>query len=120
MLMSMMSAPDTSVGDGRRLLHAHRVAAEDLGGGGVLPLPQLQQGDGLFVLVAQGLGADHLRAGEPRPLLPADGAEGHVGHPRHGGQGQGRFDFDSSNGYHIKIVRAGPAGCPPPLVLSLV
>ena len=84
--------PGNFGGDGRPLLHAHGVAAEDLGGGGVLPLPQLQQGHGLFVLKAQGLGADHLRAGQPRPLLPADSPEGRIRHPRHGGQGQGRFN----------------------------
>src|SRR5699024_4533328 len=77
--------------------------------------PQLQEGNGLLVLKAQGLGADHLGAGEPRPLLPADGAEGHVGDPRHRGQGQGRFDFDSSNGYHINTIRrSGPLAVPPP------
>ena len=58
-------------GDARRLLHAVRVAAEELHRRRVLPLAQLQQGKGFFVLIAQGLGADHLRHGVPRPQLPA-------------------------------------------------
>ena len=99
------------MGDGGPLLHAYRVAAENLGGGGGLLLPHLQQGDGLFVLITQGLGADHLGAGQPRPLLPADGAEGHVRHPSHGTQGQGRFNLDSSNGDHSYLAKKDFSHC---------
>ena len=102
------------MGDGRALLHTYRVAAENLGGGGVLPLPQLEQGNRLFILVAQGLGADHLSTGQARPLLPADGAEGHVGDPGHGGQSQGRFNVDSSDGYHASSYGQGPEILPGP------
>ena len=81
--------PGHLVGDGGRLLHAHQVAAEDLGGGGVLPLPQLEQGNGLFILKAQGLGTDHFGTGQPCPLLPADGAERQVCHPAMGASASG-------------------------------
>ena len=75
-------------GDARRLLHAVRVAAEELHRRRVLPLAQLQQGKGFFVLIAQGLGADHLRHGVPRPQLPAHRPEAQVGHSGHGRQSQ--------------------------------
>ncbi len=65
--------------------------------GGVLARPQLQQGEGLFILIAQGLGADHLRDGQPRAQLPADGAEGQVRHPRHGGQHQLGINIDGTD-----------------------
>ena len=71
-------------GDGCGLLHAFLVAAENLGGAGMFPLPQLEQRDGLLVLIAQGLGADHLGNGVPGAQLPADGTEGHIGHTCHG------------------------------------
>ena len=47
-----------------------------LGGGGVLPFPQLEQRQGLLILITQGLGGHHLGNGIARPQLPADGTEG--------------------------------------------
>ena len=49
----------------------------------MLPSPQGQQGGGFFIAVAQGLGADHLRDRVAAGQLPADRAEGQVGHPGH-------------------------------------
>ena len=83
--------------DGSPLLHAGQVAAEDLHPAGVLLRAQLHEGEGLFILIAQGFGADHLGDGVGRPQLPADGAEGQVGDPRHGGQHQGRGDMDRTD-----------------------
>ena len=51
MLMSMISAPEFC-GLGSPPLHGILLTAEKLYGGGVLVLPQLQQGQSLFVLVA--------------------------------------------------------------------
>ena len=80
-----------------------------LGGGGVLPFPQLEQRQGLLILITQGLGRHHLGNGIARPQLPADGAEGHISDPGHRAQGQGRFDGDASNGQHMgKDSGAGP------------
>ena len=63
-------------GNGGGLLHTPLVAAEQLGGGGVLPFPQLEQRQGLLILITQGLGGHHLGNGIARPQFPADGAEG--------------------------------------------
>ena len=71
----------------RRLRHDLRLVAEDLHGAGMLVLRQVQQRPGLFVLIDQSLGRDHLRGGQGRPLRPAEGAKGKVRHPGHGGQG---------------------------------
>ena len=102
--------PGHLAGDGRALLHACGVAAENLGGAGVLLFPHLEQGNGLFILIAQSFGADHLGAGQPRPLLPADGPKSQVSHPGHGPQSQGRFDFNSSDGQHglLRTVKYRP------------
>ena len=75
----------------------------------MLAIPQLEQGDGLLILITQGLGADHLCTGQGGALLPADGAEGHISDPGHRAQGQRRFDGDASNGQHMgKDSGAGP------------
>ena len=79
--------PGLLQGQGGPLFHTGLVAAKDLDGGGPFPRPQLQQGGGLFIPIAQGLGADHLSDGVAAGQLPAHGAEGQVGHPGHGGQG---------------------------------
>ena len=92
------------MGDGRPLLHALGVAAENLGGGGGFILSHLKQRDGLLVLIAQGLGTDHLRAGETCPLLPTDGAKRHIRYTCHRPQGQGCFNLNSSNGYHEDLL----------------
>ena len=84
-------------GQSSGLFHAGRVAAEDLGGGGMLDLPQLEQGDGFFVLVAERLGADHLGDGVAAAQLPANRAEAQIGDAGHGGQDQfGRYG-DAAN-----------------------
>lgn len=70
----------------------------------MLPLSQLEQGDRLFILIAQSLGADHLGAGQSRPLLPADGTERQVCHPRHRGQRQRDMDLDSSDFNHGDLL----------------
>ena len=57
--------------DGGGLLHTAGIAAKKLDGGGVLVLRQLHQGNGFFVLVAKGLGADHLGDGIARAHMPA-------------------------------------------------
>ena len=88
------------VGNACGLLHAIGIAAEDLGGGGVFPLPQFQQGHSLFILIAQGLGADHFGAGQSGPLLSADGAKGDIRHTRHRAEGQGGGDLNSSDTNH--------------------
>ena len=92
--------------DTRRLRHAHGVAAENLGAGRVLPGGQLQQAPAFFVLIAQGLGADHLRDRQARPQLPADQPEGQVRHPRHGGQHQPRGNFHRSD-FHAAALLSG-------------
>ena len=56
--------------------------------------PQLHQRDGLLVLIAQSLGADHLCEGIARPQLPADRPKGDVRDPGHWGQDEG-----GGNGY---------------------
>ena len=99
-----MAAAGMLQGDLGCLCHADRVTAEDLGGGGVFSLPQLEQRNGLFILKAQGLGADHLGTGQPRPLLPADGTERQVCHPRHRGQRQRDMDLDSSDFNHGDLL----------------
>ena len=45
-----------------------------------------QQGAGLLILIAQGLGRDHLRRGQPSARPAADVPKGRVRHPRHGGE----------------------------------
>ena len=70
----------------------------------MFPLLQSQQGPGLFVLIAQGLGADHFRAGQPGALLPAQQPEGPVGDPGHRGQGQGRFNDNGSDLDHGDLL----------------
>ena len=62
--------------NGGALLHTGQVAAKDLHACWMLVFPQPHQGQGLLVLVAQGLGAHHLRYGIARPQLPADGPKG--------------------------------------------
>ena len=88
-------------GHARRLLHTGRVAAEDLHRRRVFPLPQLKERNGLFVLIAQGLGAHHLRDGIARPQLPADGPEGQVCHSRHRSQRQSRIYRDIANFHSV-------------------
>ena len=78
--------PGLLQGQGSALLHGGLVAAENLDGTGVLSLAQGEEGGGLFISIAQGLGADHLGDGVTAGQLPAYGAEGHVGDPRHGSQ----------------------------------
>ena len=56
-------------GDLGRFRHADGVVAEDLHRRRMLPGELLQQGEGLFVLVAQSLGGDQLRAGIARTQL---------------------------------------------------
>ena len=63
--------------------HAGDIAAEDLGGGGTLVGRQLQQTAALFILIAQRLGADQLRAAHTGAQLAAYLAEGHVGDAGH-------------------------------------
>ena len=68
--------------------HADGVAAEDLHRRRMLPGKLGQQGEGLLVVVAQGLGGDQLRDGIARPQLCADLAESGVCDTGHGGQRQ--------------------------------
>ena len=96
--------PGVLGGFGGGLFHGLLIAAEKLDGGGVLPLAQLQQGEGLSVLIAEGLGGDHLSDGVARPQLPADSAEGKVGDPRHGGQHQGGRDIHTAD-FHTYFPR---------------
>ena len=70
------------------LRHTGDVAAKNLGRRGMLVGRHFQQGAAFFVLIAQRLGADQLRAGIACPQLAADLAERHIRHPRHGGQCQ--------------------------------
>ena len=79
------------------LRHALDVAAEDLGGGGTLVVRQLQKTAALFVLIAQGLGADQLGAAHVGAQLPADLAEGHVRDARHRRQIQFSVNSDVSD-----------------------
>ena len=90
-------------GDLGCLCHADRVTAEDLHCRRVLPGKLLEQGQGLFVVVAQGLGGDELRDGISRPQFRADLAEGDVRDPGHGGQGQGGVDGKRAD------VQGGPS-----------
>ena len=107
MLMSMKSAPETLAGDGGPPRMQTGSLPEDLGGGGMLAIPQLEQGDGLL-LITQGLGADHLYRSGAAPS-PADGAEGHISDPSHRAQGQGRFDGDASmDSIWARTAGAGP------------
>ena len=84
-------------GDLGRLRHAHGVIAEDLHGRRVLPRELLEEGEGLFVVIAQRLGGDQLRAGKARAHLGADLAESNVRHPCHGGKRQLGIDDYISN-----------------------
>ena len=88
---------------GRGLGHDLRLMAEDLHRGGMLPLRQVAESFGLFVPVAQGAGGDHLRGGQGGALLPAEGAEGEIRHPRHGGQQHPPGQFYVSDCVHAVI-----------------
>ena len=95
--------PGMLQGDLGCLCHADRVTAEDLHCRRVLPGKLLEQGQGLLVVVAQGLGGDELRDGISRPQFRADLAEGDVRDPGHGGQGQGGVDGKRAD------VQGGPS-----------
>ena len=97
-------------GDLGCLCHADRVTAEDLHCRRVLPGKLLEQGQGLLVVVAQGLGGDELRDGISRPQFRADLAEGDVRDPGHGRQSQLGMNFD----------RTDPHGAAPFLFYSLI
>ena len=84
--------------------HAGGVAAEDLHPGRMLPRPQTQQTAGLAVLIAQGLGADHLGDGKPCPQLPADLAEGQIGDPGHRGQDQPGIHMDAADVHGVSSL----------------
>ena len=99
--------PGVLHGDLGGLRHAHRVAAEDLNGGGVLPRKLPQKGKGLLILIAKGLGGDQLRAGIARPQLRADPAEGRVGDAGHGGQRQFRGNRDGSDVHGTRLLSSG-------------
>ena len=86
------------------LRHTHRVAAEDLGRGGVLPGEELEKALGLAVLIAQRLGAHHLRDGQSRAHLRADLAEGQVGDACHGGQRQAGRNGDIADFHRVSSV----------------
>ena len=103
--IAMWVIASTKPGDGGGLLHTHGIAAEDLGGGGMLVGAQMEQRYGFFVLVAQGLGADHLGDGQVRTLLPADGAEGKVGHSGHGAEGQHAGDVYAANVHRVHLLK---------------
>ena len=92
-------------GDLGGLRHTDRVAAEDLDGGGMLPGELGQQGEGLFVMVAQGLGGDELRAGQARAQFRTDLAEGHVRDAGHGCQGQPGIDFNIADTHGRRSFR---------------
>ena len=87
--------------------HDLRLVAEDLYGAGVLVLGDIQQGFGLFIVVDQGLGADHLRGGEGRALLTADLPEGEIRHPGHGAQRQPPLEFHIADLYHVMSSPTG-------------
>ena len=109
-------------GNLRRLGHTDGVAAENLHGGGVLAGELLKQGEGLFVVIAQGLGGDQLRDRVARPQLGADLAKGHIRDACHGGQSQPGVDLYCSNAhtvpsfchkinsYHITERKKSPQG----------
>ena len=78
--------------------------------GEMLPGELGQQGEGLFVMVAQGLGGDELRAGQARAQFRTDLAEGHVRDAGHGCQGQPGIDFNIADthgrrSFHRRDVR---------------
>ena len=83
--------------DGGGLGHAPDIAAEDLGGGGALVARQLQKAAALFVLIAQGLGADQLGAAHVGAQLPADLTKRQIRDAGHGGQIQFSGDVDGSD-----------------------
>ena len=91
-----------------------RLRAEDLHAAGVFFRGDEQQLTAFFVLIKQGLGADHLGIASRRALLAADGAEGRVGDPGHGAQQQRVFKRDISYGWHAKlsfVCKNSPSTC---------
>ena len=90
MLMSMMSAPDTSWAMAAASSMHTGSLPKIWAAAGVLPPPAGAE-EWTFILKAQGLGADHLGTGQPRPLLPADGTERQVCHPAIGASASGTW-----------------------------
>ena len=85
--------------------HDLRLVAEDLHGPGAFLRQAVEQGFGLLVPVHQGLGGDHLRGAQRRPFPAAEGAEGKVRHPRHGGQHRPSLQFDVSDFRHRSVLK---------------
>ena len=67
----------------RGLRHDLRLVAEDLRRDGAILRRAIEQRLGFFVAVDERAGADHLGAGERRPLPITETAEGRVRHARH-------------------------------------
>ena len=84
--------PGMFQGQRRRPLHRLRVTAENLHRRRMLLLAKTEEGDGFFILIAKGLGTDHLADGIACAQLPAHRSEGNVGHPGHRGEGNGSFN----------------------------
>ena len=91
--------PGDLYGDLSGLRHADRIAAEDLHGGRVLPGKLGQQGEGFFVVVAEGLGGDELRDRVASSQFGADLTEGHVRDAGHGSQGQPGGDLNITDAH---------------------
>ena len=77
--------------------HAASVAAEDLGGGRALIVRQLQKAAALFILIAQGFGADQFGAAHVSTQLAADLAEGQIRDAGHGSQVQFSVDGNAAD-----------------------
>ena len=84
------------------LCHYVRVPAEKLYAAGTLVGGGFHE-VGALATVLQTLGGYHFGEGEIAAVIPADGAVGHVGEPRHGGQHDGKFGFKKGKLHYSKL-----------------
>ena len=79
------------------LCHADGIAAEDLGGSGMLAVKELQKAAAFAVLIAKGLGTDHLRHRQTGTQLAANFAESQIRNAGHGSQYQTGRDVNAAD-----------------------